>query len=279
MQFNLPEWLPNRNTSVSINSSGNSGTSRATGVAGLQLSGGKVPGINDVEMPDWLQDDDDGDGNIQELLKTYAGIGAAFNPKDQVAARNNAASYNLSAGTQAANNAATEYTNRAAVTGGSTLGAGVVRAQALMPVLQQNAALKTEGADIAAKSHQTAISLAAQVASTIGQLRQSYLSTLTGFASDQQKLGLDASQFDADLNYRQRGLDLETERLSITAKQQADSERRLAATALLDAPGPTGKWQTNNAGQVTEGQADYDAYQKWAGQCRGATGTLANIAG
>jgi hypothetical protein len=259
MNFTPPE-MKGGIGGYSISSSRGAPSSAASTVARLQLSGGKVPDINGVEMPDWL--DTDPDAEIGELLQTYAGIGAAFDPKAQVKARENAAAYNTSAGNQAANNAATEYANRAAQSGGSALCAGVVKAQALMPVMRENAALKTDAADVAAKSHQQAISLAAQVASTIGSLRNSYLASLTGYATDQQKLGLAATQFDADLNQKERGLDLERDKLSL----QESSEKRLAASTMLAQRRPDGSFEVNNAGDVTSGRSDYDVFKNWQNQ-------------
>lgn len=148
-----------------------------------------IPDINSIQLPSWLSSNPD--SNMGELLGSYAGVGAAFDPSGQVAARNAAIGYNTSAGNQAANNAASEYANRASQSGGSALGAGVVKAQSLMPVLSQNAQLRTDAADVAAKAHQDAASLASQIAGTIGNLRTSYLSTLTGYAQGQQQLALD----------------------------------------------------------------------------------------
>lgn len=233
-----------------------------------------VPGINKIEMPSWLSTDPS--GSIGELMQSYAGIPAAFDPSGQVAARNAAIGYNTSAGTQAANNAATEYSNRAAQSGASGLGAGAVKAQAMMPVLSQNAKLKTEAADVAAKAHQDAASLASQIAGTIGQLRTSYLSTLTGYAQGQQQLALDkykteqsvASQAaQTALGYAQTQADLYKTQLSM--QQQESDQRRLAATALLNAQGPSGNYGMSNSGGIMYGQDAYDALKNW-GTSRGA---------
>lgn len=178
------------------------------GVAGLQNSGG-VPSPNSIQLPSWLNQNPD--SQLGELMSTYGGIQSAFDPSGQVQARNDAIGYNTSEGTQAANNAATEYANRATQSGGSALGAGVVKAQAMLPVLSQNAALKTDAADVAARAHHDAASLASQVASTIGQLRTSYLGTLAGYTSDQQRMQMQGNQFNVgqannqrDFNYMQQ---------------------------------------------------------------------------
>lgn len=246
-------------------------TPNALSLAASQVNasaGSSVPGINQVTLPSWLSKNPD--DNLGELTSSYAGVGAAFDPSGQVAARNNAIGYNTSAGTQAANNAATEYSNRAAQSGGSQLGAGVVKAQAMMPVLQQNAALKTDAADVAAKAHQDAATLASQIASTIGQLRTSYLSNLTQYATGQQQLGL--AQYQAQqavagqaaqtqLGYAQ--LQAQTYSQSLAAQQAQKNQSLATAQALLGAKGPTGTYTTNNQGQVTSGMDTYNAVKNY----------------
>lgn len=231
--------------------------------AGRTSVGANIPGINDVELPDWLKGG--ADKNMSELMDVYHGIPEAFDPSRQVKARNKAIGYQTSVGGQAAANAATEYANRASQTGGSALGAGVVQAQALMPVFAANAKLRGEASDIAAEAHQKAAGLAASIATTIGGLRESYLKTLTSYAQGQQGLALDkykAEQSVASeaaqrqLGYAQTQADVYKEQLRL--KQQSDSEARLAATALLNAPGPSGMYQTDTTGRVVSGMDDYN---------------------
>lgn len=236
---------------------------------------------NSVQMPSWMSS---ADGNMQELLKTYKKVPKAFDPTDQVDARNNAIAYQTSAGGQAANNAATEYANRAMQQGGSALGAGVVKAQSMMPVFAANAGLKSEAADIAAKAHQGAVDLSARIAQTIAGLRESHLSTMANFTANQQQMAMQNNQFNsqlglsafnantqADLGYKD--LALRRDSLSLQESDQA----RLAATTLLGLPGPSGGWSTGGQGQVTDGQANYDRYQEWLKQKEAATGALTGM--
>jgi len=197
-----------------------------SGVASLQQSG--VADINSIKLPSWMSTNPD--QNLGELLQSYAGVGAAFDPTGQVQARNDAIGYNTSAGGQAANNAATEYANRAAQSGGSSLGAGVVKAQAMLPVMQQNAALKTDAADVAAKSHQQAVSLSSQIASTIGQLRNSYLQSITGYATDQQRMQLQSGQFNAGMALDQQKFNYQREQDQRQQSLMAASSGQLAST-------------------------------------------------
>lgn len=227
-----------------------------------------IPGINSIEMPSWLQGG--ADSQMGELLGTYAGIGAAFDPTQQVAARNNAIGYNTSAGTQAANNAATEYSNRASQSGASGMGAGVVKAQAMMPMFSQNAALKIDAADTAAKAHREGTALASQIASTIADLRTSYLSTMTGYGLGQQNLALDkykAEQATA-LGASQQalgfaGLQADAWKMSQSQRQQESDQARLAAMGLLNQQAPVGMYNTDNQGNVVSGQSTYDQIKNW----------------
>lgn len=265
---------PNWNTMSVSSGGGNSGLaslqtpSSVSNATNAISAGASIPGINAVEMPSWLSMNPN--DNLGELLSSYAGIGAAFDPTEQVNARNAAIGYNTTAGTQAANNAATEYSNRAAQSGASQLGGGAVKAQALMPMFSQNAALKIDAADTAAKAHQAGATLASQIAGTIGELRTSYLNTLTGYAQGQQNLALEqykAQQSTAiaagqqALGYAQ--LQADQYKTNLAASQQANSEKRLAAMGLLGQAAPTGMYVTDNQGRVISGQSTYDAIKNW----------------
>lgn len=243
-----------------------------------------LPSAGGVALPPWLAGG--ADKNISELLQTYSSIPAAFDPTGQIKARNNAIAYNTSAGGQAANNAATEFANRASQSGGSALGAGVVKAQALMPVLAENASLKGQAADIAAKAHQDAASLAASVAATIGGLRDSYLKTLTSFSQGQQELQLSKYKTEQDvasqaaqreLGYAQTKADLY--KANLAAQTQKDNEARLAATTVLNTSQPTGNYVTDNQGNVTSGGAAYNNIKRYGNARDSALAALGGMFG
>src|SRR5688572_7831625 len=143
---------PNWNTSMSLSSSGQkgvtglqSGSGPLNNAANAMSANANIPGINAVELPDWLKGGPD--ANMGELLGSYAGTESSFDPSGQVAIRNSAMGYNGMGGTRAAKKAAAGYADRATQQGGSALGAGVVYAQAMMPIFAQNAALKGDAAD------------------------------------------------------------------------------------------------------------------------------------
>lgn len=247
--------------SLSGSNSTLAGLQNGTNPFGVQLGGkANIPGINAVELPSWLSKTG---GDIHELTDTYSRIGSAFDPTGQVKARNDAISYNTSAGTQAANNAATEYSARAAQSGASTLGAGAVKAQAMMPVFSQNAQLKTDAADVAAKAHQQGVALAGQIAGTIGELRSSYLSMMTGYAQGQQKLALD--KYTAEQQAALGGAKLQADAwtTSMSNQKQSDEQKRLAAMGLLSLPQSSGQWMDDAlTGRITDGQDSYARYQQ-----------------
>lgn len=240
-----------------------------------------VPGINSVQLPSWMSANPD--DNLKELLQTYASIPSAFSPTAQEAAYNSAIGYNTSAGNQAANNAATSYANSAAQSGASQLGAGAVKAQALMPVLSQNAQLKVQSANTAAQDYQSAATLASQVANNIDQLRTSYLSTLTNYAQSQQQMQVQNQQFNSTqaLNQytAQQNVALQAGQQQLSYAQLAAQQYQsgvgnadAAAQALLAAKGPTGEYITNNQGQVTSGAstaAQLAQYQAGQSAARG----------
>lgn len=252
----------------------------------------KFVGGNQVQLPDWLNTN--ADSNLSELLSSYGQIGSAFDPTAQTEARNKSIGYEVGAGTQAANNAANEYVNRAAQSGGSALGAGAVRAQAMMPVYKRASDLRTEAADAAAKTKQEGLSLQSQIAKTISDLRESHYSMLANYAASQSQVLTQNNQFNSDLalkNYQaqqavatssantqlgyaqtQAGLYKDALSAATNEKNQA-----LQAANLLTnkANAPSGNYITDQWGRVTSGQdaynkiKDYGQYQQQAYQSLG----------
>lgn len=235
----------------------------------------EVPEIDSIKLPDWMSPS--ADANINELLKAYGGVRKAFDPTAQVNARNDAIAYNTAAGTQAANNAATEYANRAAQSGADASGAGVVKAQALMPVLSANAAMKTEAADVAAKAHQQGTAMLAQIATTIGQLRTSHLQSMIQFATGQQQTKLQNQQFQASLAQDRYKTDIQSQLEQQKLAAAADEQKRLAAMGILSAPGPSGTYTTDAFGNVVSGNDFYTKLKNWGDAKTSAQATLAGM--
>lgn len=139
-------------------------------------------------VPTWLQP------NLSELQSQYSSIPGDTNNiiNPLRSALNNTLSYNTTIGTQAANNAAQEYSNRASQIGGSGEASGVVKAQSLLPVFQQNATASSQEAGVEAQYKFQALNLQSQIAQQLGQLRTSYSNTLANYLTQQR--GQDISQ-------------------------------------------------------------------------------------
>jgi len=234
------------NTSLSFPTGFNSSSS--SGFASLQ-----TPSADKYELPSWLSPNPN--DQLGELISSYGKIPAAYDTTNQVAANNKSIAYNTSAGTQMANNAATEYSNRAAQSGASGLGAGVVKAQSMMPVLAMNTKVRADSANIAAKASQEAATLASQVAGTIGQLRIQYLTHLTGYAENKAQLDLQNQQFQQN-----QGLQREQMMSAVQVAQIA------GIAARLNAKEPAANYAEGtgvNAGQVLYGQQSYNNLRNW----------------
>lgn len=144
-------------------------------------------------VPAWLQP------NYGELQHQYQNVPSDYqnnviNPLRQNF--QNTLSYNTTLGTQAANSASQEYATRAQQAGGSSQAAGVVRAQSLLPVFQQNSQARQQEAGTEASYASQAIGLQASLASQLAQLRTSYAGTLANYLTQQR--GQDISQAQAN---------------------------------------------------------------------------------
>ena len=202
--------------------------------SGLQSSLQQSLGLNGVT------------NSLSELSQTYNNMGSkiAGITKPITDATNQSLQQNLSMGGQAATNAAKEYSAREAQAGGTGAGSGVVKAQALMGVLGQNSALKLQSANTVASLQKEGLSMQAQLAAQMAQLRQSYASTLANYVTQQNQQGI------------------------------------AAATAVLQNVHPTGTWATNNQGMVANdpsSQASYANYNNQMAQRSQASSFLAGI--
>lgn len=123
--------------------------------------------------------------------------------------------FNTSIGMQASGNAAREFINRQALQGGDRSLGGLVRAQSMLPFLQQNADL-TQRKEAAKMDANSALAqLTGNVATSLGQLRTNYLGTLANYTSNQNqirsnesmdraRLAQQASQFGQSFGLEQR---------------------------------------------------------------------------
>jgi hypothetical protein len=216
-------------------------TSSSSGFASLQ-----TPSADKYELPSWLSPNPN--DQLGELIDSYGKIPAAYDTTNQVAANNRSIAYNTSAGTQMANNAATEYSNRAAQSGASGLGAGVVKAQSMMPVLAMNTKVRADSANIAAKASQEAATLASQVAGTIGQLRIQYLTHLTGYAENKAQLDFQNQQ---------------AQQNQALQRQQLQGQSQAGLASLLNTVEPGYNYGVDNQGKIMYGHDSYNNLMNW----------------
>ncbi len=290
------DYLASLQTPVTQSNAANQVSVGPTGVQPASYVGG-----NQITLPSWLSSNPD--TNLGELKQSYNNVGSAYDPTDQVNARNAAIGYQTQAGTQAANNAATEYSNRAAQSGGSSLGAGTVKAQNMLGVYKSNADLRTQAADVAAKTKQEGVTLAATIANNLGSLRNSYLGTLANYASEQSKLATQNNQFNSSLSlqnwqaqqsvaneaanrqYQYTGLQEDaTKNLLTNYTQQSDLALR-AAQALQSEKMPTGAWIDSGISSdpsswnisTPSGINSYNQQKDWLANQQQATSALSRI--
>lgn len=151
-----------------------------------------------ANVPSWLAP------NTQALQNQYNSIPSAFAGvvAPLQSAYQNTINYNTTLGTQAANNAAQEYANRNAQTGASSAASGVVKAQALLPVYQQNSTARQQLAGTQAQYGAQAINLQSQIASTLASLNTQYAGTLANYMTQQraQNIQQQTTNQSAELN-------------------------------------------------------------------------------
>lgn len=156
-------------------SSSSSSSSSTTGTSGL----GPLPANNNAQLSE-LQ------GLLSKLPGYFdtSGLSKAYDQQQQ---------FNTSLGMQASGNASREFINRQALQGGDRSLGGLVRAQSMLPFLQQNADLtqKKEAAKLDASG--ALAKMTGDVATSLGQLRTNYLGTLANYTSNQNQIASNAS--------------------------------------------------------------------------------------
>jgi hypothetical protein len=179
--------------------SASSSTSSTTGVGTVTpiLPTSPYP---DRVLPSWLPKS--ADAITGELSDQYNKVGDAYNTAAVDAAAANQQSEDLTSGLKAANNAASEYATRTMQQGGSAAGAGLIRAEGQVGAVNAAGAAKVEAAKYDVAQREAAAGQAAQIASTLSDLRSGYLKTLTGYAAteDATATGSSSSQSESAAN-------------------------------------------------------------------------------
>lgn len=237
---------------------------------------------------------------IDQYENLYKSVPSAFDVSGTVASLDKARSTSMLAGTQAANSAANKFQqdNTSQYAGA---GASVLRAQSLLPFLQQDTAAAGDEGKYQDTAKQGALTTAAGIANNLATLQQQYTDSLATYNSQKAQFGLNYAndktglQLQSSTSQTQTALQaqslaeqareanlsaaLNVRNANLSASQTATNQQMQAATSYLaNTKAPTGAWETNNAGQITSGQSSYDAYQAYLRSKGAAMGALGNIA-
>ncbi len=206
-------------------------TGQTTSVANLV----PLPVPTTDQLPEYIPPNNN--ALIKELKKLLGNIPGFFNTKGITNAFQKRAGIDEAFGSQAASNAAAQFSDQQSAQGGDPSLAGLVRAQALLPVLQHTAQLKSDLQDKKLKARSDQAGLTANVAEALGNLRTNYLKGLidyTGKIQDIQSTNQISTQ---RLNEQSREFDLghqlDTLRLQLQQRQQGASEKQDKLRALL----------------------------------------------
>lgn len=178
-------------------------------------------------IPSWLPPAD-----IHELVDEYQRTGEMFSSSDYDAANQGQQSRILTTALNAGNAAATEYANKARQSGGSGMGAGLIKAQATVGARKVAGDMELERQKFDASQREKAAGHAAQIAQTLGQLRQSYLQTIVDYATREDSTS-------ADFKSKMAAVDAQNKQTDESARE---FNWRLPTT---------GGYQTNNMGDIS----------------------------
>lgn len=126
---------------------------------------------------DWLQTANSG---LTELSHEYATSPAAFDTSAVSSASADQQARDLAQGMAAANNAANDYTSRTRQAGGSGAASGLIKAQGIISATDAAGKAKLDQTKYEVAQREAAATHSAQIASTLAQLRDSYLGHLVG---------------------------------------------------------------------------------------------------
>jgi hypothetical protein len=242
---------------------------------------------------------------IDQLQALYGTVPQAYDVSDTVSALNKTRGTNLLTGEQAASTASKRFQDSQLPGGQSGAAAAMVRAQSLLPFLQQDQQAAGDVGKYADSAKQGALGAAANIATSLAQLEQDYTNSLASYNAGKANFGLNYAQGQSNLalqastvntqskldllknqsqiaeNARQANLAaaLQQRNQDLNAAQTATNQKITAANDYLtNNKAPSGAWTTDTAGRVTSGQSDYDAFQRYKTSREGAMGALSGIA-
>lgn len=138
-----------------------------------------------TSLPSWMPTQG---ANEAQLMEQYRGTNAAYdtNPFDVASQRLQVNV--LTSALNAGNNAARDYSNRARQSGASGMGAGLVKAEAQVGARATAGGMELERQRFDASQREAAATHATQIATTLGQLRDSYLKSLVSYATQEDAI-------------------------------------------------------------------------------------------
>lgn len=149
----------------------------------LDVAGYNIPAYERVSsIPSWLPIQG---ANEEQLMEQYRNTNQMFDTSAYDTASQGQQSRLLTTALSSGNNAAAEYANRARQAGGSGLGAGLVKAQAGTGARAVAGEMELERQRFDASQRAAAATHATQIATTLGQLRDSYLKSLVQYATSE----------------------------------------------------------------------------------------------
>lgn len=139
-----------------------------------------------TSIPNWLPQERTG-----ELMDQYRNTNTMFDTGAYDQASQAQESRMLTQGLNAGNNAATDYANRARQSGGSAMGAGLVKAEAQTGARAQAGQMKLQRHQYDTEQREKAATHATAIATTLGQLRDSYLKSIVEYATKEDGINAD----------------------------------------------------------------------------------------
>lgn len=134
-------------------------------------------------IPSWLPSE--GGSQLQTELEE---VPSAFSTSGFDKASEDQQSRVLTTALDAGNNAATEYANKARQQGGSGMGAGLIKAEAGVAGENTAGQIALQRAQFDASQREKAATLSSQIANNLGNLRDSYIKTLTNYATSEDSI-------------------------------------------------------------------------------------------
>lgn len=139
-----------------------------------------------TSIPSWLPQERTG-----ELMDQYRNTNAMFDTGAFDQASQAQESRLVTQGLNAGNAAASDYANRARQSGGSAMGAGLVKAEAQTGARMQAGQLELARHTYDTQQREAAATHATAIATTLGQLRDSYLKSIVDYATNEDRINAD----------------------------------------------------------------------------------------